>query len=167
MQLLIIIVALFALTVLVGAPYVPTHQKQLDKLFTYLKLNKQDVLVDLGSGDGRVLRVASPFVKQAIGYEINPFLILYSKLLSRQNPNIQIKLSDFRQVKIAKNAIIYIFDANTFRKQLLNLMAKSEPKMVISYGFEIMELGEGEQKYGFWIYQNIKSLPKTAKTSTI
>jgi hypothetical protein cdivTM_09943 len=74
-----IIIAVFLLTVFFGAPYVPTHKKELIKLFEKLKLSKNDILADIGSGDGVVLKTASNFSAKSIGFEINPFLVLISK----------------------------------------------------------------------------------------
>ena len=71
-----IILAVFLLTVFFGAPYVPTHKKELIKLFEKLKLSKNDILADIGSGDGVVLKTASNFGAKSIGFEINPFLVL-------------------------------------------------------------------------------------------
>ena len=52
----LICVLIFLLTALFGAPYVPTQKKQIESAFTKLRpFKKNDVLVDLGSGDGVVL----------------------------------------------------------------------------------------------------------------
>lgn len=40
-------------------------------------------LVDLGSGDGRIVFEAAKHGYQATGYELNPWLVLYSKLRAR------------------------------------------------------------------------------------
>ena len=90
-----IIIAVFLLTVLFGAPYVPTHKKELIKLFKAINLSKKDTLVDIGSGDGIVLKIASSFNARAIGFEINPFLVLFSKVRLRKCKNVQIYLKNF------------------------------------------------------------------------
>lgn len=66
-----------------GAPYVPTFSKRAHLMFRQLRqfnTNKtkrisEQTLVDLGSGDGRlVAHAASEGYKLAIGYELNPAL---------------------------------------------------------------------------------------------
>jgi hypothetical protein cdivTM_09943 len=80
-----VILAVFLLTVFFGAPYVPTHKKELIKLFEKLKLSKNDILADIGSGDGVVLKTASNFSAKSIGFEINPFLVLISRIRLRNS----------------------------------------------------------------------------------
>ena len=55
--ILAVVVLILGFTAFFGAPYVPSRRKELKMLFdeTY-KLNPNDTLVDLGSGDGVVLR---------------------------------------------------------------------------------------------------------------
>ena len=51
--IVVICVLIFLLTALFGAPYVPTQRKQIESAFSKLRpFKKNDVLVDLGSGDG-------------------------------------------------------------------------------------------------------------------
>ena len=83
-----------------GAPYLPTFQKSirfvldeaLPAIFSQQKQDKFDsnqptsndrsstTIVDLGSGDGRVIIDAARRGYHATGYEINPFLVLFSRL---------------------------------------------------------------------------------------
>ena len=105
-----IIIAVFLLTVLFGAPYVPTHKKELIKLFEKLKLLKNDILADIRSGDGVVLKTASNFSTKSIGFEINPFLVLISKIRLRNSKNTQIYFRNFWHTSpIEKITILYTF----------------------------------------------------------
>ena len=87
--------ASFLLIVFRGAPFVPTHERDLDKLFALHKFRAQDVLVDLGSGDGRVLTAAAKRGIRSVGYELNPFLYWYSKLKLRGVPQVEVRLEYF------------------------------------------------------------------------
>jgi predicted O-methyltransferase YrrM len=56
--------------------YVPTPQVVVDKMLEMAKVSKNDVLYDLGSGDGRiVITAAQKFGTRGIGIEINPQLV--------------------------------------------------------------------------------------------
>lgn len=152
--------AMFLLTVLVGAPYVPTHSRQFRRLLRHLRLNPQtDVLVDLGAGDGKIVRLSAPYVKSALGYEINPALVALAKLRTRHLSNVRIKLADFRQIQLpAETTVVYIFSAGTFLKQVIALINRhlqqaNRPLIVISYGFEMPDLGQPEVYQGFLIYR--------------
>ena len=71
-------VFLFGVVAFIGAPYVPSHKKYVRRAFEHFGFGEGDVLVDAGSGDGIVLRIASKQGMRAIGYEINPVLVLIS-----------------------------------------------------------------------------------------
>lgn len=60
-------------------------KKELIKPFEKLKLSKNDILADIGSGDGVVLKTVSNFSAKSIGFEINPFLVLISKIRLRNS----------------------------------------------------------------------------------
>lgn len=92
----IVLLISFGFIVLRGAPYVPSHGRQLDVAFDELyPLTENDIVVDLGSGDGVVLRAAAARGAQAIGYELNPFLALISRLRLRQYKKTTVFVKDF------------------------------------------------------------------------
>jgi len=56
-------------------PYVPTPQDIVDKMLELAKVSSDDVVYDLGSGDGRiVITAAQKYGAHAVGIEINPDL---------------------------------------------------------------------------------------------
>ncbi|KAM4698680.1 adenine nucleotide translocase lysine N-methyltransferase [Rhinophrynus dorsalis] len=63
-------------------PYMPASAKQVSNVMTLLK-GRSGKMVDLGSGDGRiVLEAARRGFQPAIGYELNPWLIRLSYFYS-------------------------------------------------------------------------------------
>ncbi|XP_066496762.1 adenine nucleotide translocase lysine N-methyltransferase-like isoform X1 [Tiliqua scincoides] len=64
----------------VQVPYVPSSAKQIENMMSLLK-GRSGKLVDLGSGDGRiVLEAYKQGFSPAIGYELNPWLVQLSNL---------------------------------------------------------------------------------------
>jgi ribosomal protein L11 methylase PrmA len=54
-------------------PYVPTHEKVVAEMLKVAKVGKNDVLYDLGSGDGRiVITAAKQFGTRGVGVDIDP-----------------------------------------------------------------------------------------------
>jgi SAM-dependent methyltransferase len=54
-------------------PYVPTPQKVVDEMLNLAGVTKNDVVYDLGSGDGRiVITAAKKYGARGIGVDINP-----------------------------------------------------------------------------------------------
>src|SRR5205823_6581884 len=53
--------------------YVPTEEKVIEKMFDMAKVNKKDILFDLGCGDGRICAMAcKQFGCAAVGIDLNP-----------------------------------------------------------------------------------------------
>src|SRR5271169_3728376 len=64
-----------------GAPWVPISRKLVGKILAMSELKPTESLYDLGSGDGRlVIAAARDFGALAVGIEIDPFRVLYSRL---------------------------------------------------------------------------------------
>ncbi|MDB5183488.1 MAG: hypothetical protein JWO07_169 [Candidatus Saccharibacteria bacterium] len=112
---------LFGFVVFRGAPYVPSHRKYARLALTKLyRLNADDVLVDLGSGDGTILRMASLKGARAIGYELNPILVLISQLLARGDKKQTTILADMWLTDFpADTTIVYVFSVTRDEAKLL------------------------------------------------
>ena len=57
----------------------PTPQPLVDKMLDMAKLTPNDLLIDLGSGDGRIVITAAKRGTHAIGIEYNPDMVEFSK----------------------------------------------------------------------------------------
>lgn len=138
------ITLLFGFVVFRGAPYVPSKKRDLEEaLDSLVTLGKNDLLVDIGSGDGIVLRQAARRGAKAVGYELNPLLVLISNLLSRKNPNVKTYLADFWNVSLPdETTVVYVFGES---RDIVKMAAKVEreaarikrPLWFISYGFQL------------------------------
>ena len=114
------IILLFGFVVFRGAPYVPSHRRFARIAFRKLyKLKHDDVLVDLGSGDGIILRLAAERGARAIGYELNPALVLISKILARGDKKQSTVLADMWLSDFpAETTIVYAFAVSRDSKKL-------------------------------------------------
>jgi hypothetical protein len=59
--------------------WVPTPQALVDKMLDMAKVTKDDVLMDLGSGDGRLVITAARRGASALGVEYNPEMVELSR----------------------------------------------------------------------------------------
>lgn len=137
------LIILFGVVVLRGAPYVPSRRKDLEEALNNLyELSGDDLLVDIGSGDGLVLRAAAKKGARAIGYEINPVLVVVSRLLSISQARVSTKWADFWKAKLpAETTVVYTFgESRHIEKMAAFVDAESKrlkkPLYLISYGFE-------------------------------
>ena len=161
-MILIIVLAIFFMFTFVvfrGAPYVPSMKKYaaqaLDELYP---LSKKDVLVDVGSGDGIVLRLAAQRKARAIGYELNPILVLISKLLARGNPLIETKLADFWLTSLPESTtVVYAFsvgrDMEKLARKLQDTATRANhPVWLITYGHMITSLTPEKSTNSHYLY---------------
>ena len=90
-----------------------------------------------------ILRMAAARGAKAIGYELNPALVIISRFLSRKIPKIHIQLSDFWLTPLPRDTtVIYGFmvqrDINKMAKKLQSEASRlKHPLYFISYGSEI------------------------------
>jgi hypothetical protein len=100
-------------------------------------------LVDVGSGDGVVLRVASRLGARAIGYELNPLLVVISRLLSRRDGRVAIYLADFWLTKLpSETTVVYGFMVTRDMPKMVKKMQKEADRLhhtihFLTYGNEI------------------------------
>jgi len=146
---LIIIVAVVitvGLAAFVGAPYVPSHGLQVRRAFTDLRpLTLDDIVVDLGSGDGVVLRRAIDLgAGHAIGYEINPVLVWLSRILSgRYDRKIIINTANMWRSQPPEGiTVVYVFGVGRDMRRLVKLLqrwANTADKTIecVVYGHEL------------------------------
>lgn len=70
----------------IDATWIPTNQAMLDAMFEVANVNANDVVVDLGSGDGRItLEAARRGVAKAIGVEFDTKLVDYSRQMAERH----------------------------------------------------------------------------------
>jgi SAM-dependent methyltransferase len=80
-----VIVSSIMLPQFTGAPWVPMSRGLMREILQMAELKPGELLYDLGSGDGRlVIAAARDLGARAIGIEIDPFRVLYSRLKIRQ-----------------------------------------------------------------------------------
>lgn len=139
-----IVVLLFGFVVFWGAPYVPSKRRELEKMFTDLySLTPSDTLLDLGSGDGIVLRQASRQGAQAVGYELNPLLVWVSRWLSRRDTRVRVELADIWRTPFPDSTtVVYIFAESRDIKKLTKKIEHEAQQLardlwVISFGFAL------------------------------
>lgn len=139
--LLLLVFILFAFVVFIGAPYLPTLSSQQRAALTLLQLKKGSTVLDVGSGDGRMLLAAARNGYKAIGIEVNPLLVIISKIICfKYRKDITIIWSNMWTVDWPEADGIYVFLHTRFMDSLYNKIEreyKGKNVNVVSYAFEI------------------------------
>lgn len=142
-----------------------TPNNVLDEIADIMNVNKQDVFVDLGSGDGRlVLDVYARAMCKCIGYEISPLLLIFSNfrrvLRFPTSKGILFEAQNIFKVDISNATKIYCYlDQNSMdilKPKLLEFVKKGGE--VYSYGVGLKKVKnekkvELKNKKNLYIYK--------------
>lgn len=154
------IVLLFGIVVFRGAPYLPSKKRDLQTAFSKLyKLDEKDTLVDIGSGDGVVLRAAAKRGAKAVGYEINPVLVVLSRLLSWRDSRVSVRWADFWLTKLPdETTVVYTFGESRDIAKMAKYVSSESARLgkalyFISYGFDVPDLVAHAQEGPYFLYR--------------
>jgi SAM-dependent methyltransferase len=154
---LIIGIALaFGAGAIFGAPYVPILKRDSSALLTFSELKSGDRFIDLGSGDGRLLKAAAQRGIYGIGYEINPLLYIVSRLVTwPERRLVTIHLANFWSSKLPSVDVIYVFLLDKYMVRLATkLYGEMNPDTIlISYVFEVPEAIRLRSNHNTFVYR--------------
>lgn len=145
----ILIFALFAMWGdFKGAPYVPTSSKIIAEILEGANLKKGQMFYELGSGDGRVTRMAVKLYQvNGFGVDIHPMLVWYSRILSRWQglKNISFKTGDLFKTDLREADVVFLFLLPKTLSMLQDKILRecSKKTLIIAHGFTI----SGMEKY--------------------
>lgn len=109
------------LQLLPGAFYYPTTPENIKTIFKHIHPQPNDTLIDLGSGDGRIIIAAAQHGIKSIGYELDPLLIHQSrqKIKSLNLSHLaKIKAKNFWKADFNQANIICIYQFPQYIKKL-------------------------------------------------
>jgi len=95
-----------------GALFVSTSPVRIKAVFDAVPMKPDMVLVDLGCGDGRVLRAAHRrYGVKGLGFEVNPLAYLMARVLSWRLKKVQIRWGSFwsKEFRDAHVVFCYLF----------------------------------------------------------
>lgn len=157
-----------------GAPYVALDQEIVDRMLQLAQVGPDDVVYDLGSGDGRIpLMAALKYGARAVGIEVDKLRYLYSKLhayVLRLNNRVVFLNQNFFDVNIAEATIVTMYLLPETNQNLAQkLLSELKPgTIVISSSFDfpswVPEFVDYEHSTDFgplYVYEIGKSNPTT------
>ncbi len=112
------------ISILGGAPYVPSSDERIRMMLRMARIQPGERVVDLGSGDGRLVISAAALGARAIGYEINPFLTLRARVLAWRaglGHRVDFRNSTFLKADLGEYDVVFCY-------LLPSLMAKVQEK---------------------------------------
>ncbi len=130
------------------APWVPTWQKDLPRIFHLAAIHQGDIFYDLGCGNGKVVLYAAEHypVKQACGIELSLplwFTCVLRRQFSRNKEKIRFRFGSLFRQNLHNANVIYVFGMpeRLQGKLLKKFQRELQPgTRVISYTFPIAGL---------------------------
>jgi SAM-dependent methyltransferase len=123
-------------------PFVPTPQEVVDKMVELAAVKKEDVVYDLGSGDGRIVITAAKKGARAVGFEIDPDLVKESRENIRKaglEKLAEIRQQDILTVDLSGATVVTMYllpDVNLRLKP--HLLSQLKPgSRVVSHAFDM------------------------------
>jgi hypothetical protein len=152
----IALVLLFGFVVMRGAPYLPTLRAQQQTALELLDLKKGQTLLELGSGDGRMLAYAASKGIKSIGIELNPVLVLWTRVRYwRYRKLICVSWGDFWLTSWPQSDGMYVFLLDKYMAKLDTKIIQYSGKKsykVASYTFTIPDKKPVMTKNGIHLY---------------
>lgn len=140
---LAVVLVTAALAGVKAAPYVPTFQRDVDRMLHVADVREGETVVDLGAGDGRFLITAAKKYKaRGVGYELSLLLYviaLLRVLIAGVGRRVTIRYGDFYRASLRDADVVCCFLTPYAMKRL-------EPKFddeckrsarVVSYAFKL------------------------------
>ena len=158
--------------------YVPTPPEVVSLMCKLGKVGKEDVVYDLGCGDGRIVIAAVKdfAAKKGVGVDIDPDRIKDSKANAEKNKAanlVEFREGDVFKVKDLENAsVVMLYMSNELNEQLRPiLLSRLKPgSRVVSHRFmmgdwkpdrtEVLEVGGEEYRVHLWIIPETKEEKK-------
>lgn len=153
---LVVVVGAFAFVIAFGAPYLPTLSPQVKTALDLIDLQPGETLLELGSGDGRVLMAAAERGINGIGYELNPLLVLYSWLRTRKyGKHVKIVWGNYWRKTLPPAQGIFVFLLNPYMEKLHKKVIQefSQPVKLVSFAFKIPGKKATREKDGLFLYR--------------
>ena len=105
-----------------GGPYVPSRPETVKKMIELAKLKAEDVVYDLGSGDGRIIFDAVQATDcRGIGIEIDPWLVNQSNARAKNlhlSDRATFTQEDFWKTNVSDASVIFLFQISFSMKKL-------------------------------------------------
>ena len=107
---------------IIGAGWEPTSKRVVRKMLDIAEANSDDIVYDLGSGDGRiVIEAAKRYNSRAIGIEADPIRVLWSIIMvriSRLQNKVKIKWGNLFNQDLSNATLITLFLWNSSNQKL-------------------------------------------------
>jgi len=137
-------------------PFEPTHQKVVDAMLQLANIKNNDILYDLGCGDGRILiDAARRYCVRGVGIDIDPQRIREARenaAIYGVADKVQFIIGDIMEVNFSEATVVtlYLLDRINIRIRPLLIQQLKSGTRVVSHAFGM----------GYWEPDSVVTHPK-------
>lgn len=138
-----------------GAPYLGTQNNITNQIVAFAEMQPNEKVIDIGSGDGRVVGEFAEHGCKAYGIELNPLLVWISLARLRKKDNATILLGDIWAHNYAPYDVVYVYGMPHLMKRLQTKL-RSELKpgaKVITNAFQFPDWSVAKQRGRLRLYK--------------
>ena len=123
------------------APYIPTPQDVVDRMLAFAEVTSNDVLYDLGCGDGRiVITAAKKYGARGVGIDIDSDRIAESRRNAREagvSSLVEFRRGDILQADVSKATVVTLYLVSSANLKLRPLLTRQLPvgARIVSHAF--------------------------------
>jgi SAM-dependent methyltransferase len=123
------------------APYVPTPQDVVDRMLALARVSKDDVVIDLGCGDGRIpITAARVYGARGIGVDIDPQRIAEASANARLagvGARVTFKLENALTTDVSSATVVttYLLTASNLRLRPILTRALKPGTRIVAHNF--------------------------------
>ena len=124
-------------------PYVPTAHEVVDRMLALAEVKKDDIVYDLGSGDGRIpIAAAKTYGAKGIGLDIDPDRIKESWVNARAagvEQRVEFREQDVLTADISDATVVTLYLLSSFNAQLRPILTKQlrPGTRIVSHAFSM------------------------------
>jgi cyclopropane fatty-acyl-phospholipid synthase-like methyltransferase len=145
---------------IIGAGWVPTSMKVVKRMLKLADVQESDVLIDLGSGDGRIIiTAANEYKARAIGIEVDPIRLLWSRSIIRRkglSERVKVLRGNFFNKDLGEATVVTVYqtqETNNKLKQKFEKELKNGTRVVShAFTFDGWEARTVDQEAQIYLY---------------
>ncbi len=123
-------------------PYIPSHPTIVKKMVEMAELTEDDVLYDLGCGDGRIMIAAAEQSGcRAVGFDINPELVRLARENAKANGlehMVTVEQRDVLTVDLSQATVVMIYLLPWIMEELIPQFDEMNPgSRIVAHDFRI------------------------------
>ena len=125
-------------------PFVPSPMIVVDRMLELAEVKKDDIIYDLGSGDGRILiQAAKKYGARGVGIDMNPKLVadaIRKAAEEKVSHLVQFRAADGLTVDISEATVVTLYMFKWFNNQMRPKLQRLKPgARVVAHDFGIDE----------------------------